>query len=121
MTAQRLSHGAGHRGHRTDGSPADDGISDEVVDYGVRFLAARDAVVGLEAEVGVLRSRIVDLEDQLAAVLGDNRVLAAQAEAQLARADELEITSRHFHTLAWSAPGRVARVLFRPFRRFVVD
>ena len=118
MTDQRLSQGA--RDHRTDGPPAG-GISAEAIDYGVRFLAARDAVVGLEAEVGVLRSRIDDLEDQLDAVKGANQLLADQAEAQLARANELEITSRHFHALAWSAPGRVARLLFRPFRRFVVD
>jgi hypothetical protein len=121
MTDHRSPSSAGHDAHQAGGPLAAGDISAEAIDFGVRFLAARDAVVGLEAEVGVLRSRIVDLEDRLAAVQGENRALAEQADKQLARAEELEITSRHFHALAWSGPGRVARVLFRPFRRFVVD
>jgi hypothetical protein len=93
----------------------------EAIDLGVELLAARDAVAGLEAEVGALRARAVDLEDQLVAVERSNIELTARAELEWARAEELEITSRHFHRLALSMPGRTARVLFRPFRKYVVD
>lgn len=121
MSDHRASLAGGRAAGRTPGERPAAGLDEEAIELGVKYLAARDAVVGLEAEVGVLRRRIVELEDQLAGARSANEELARQAEVQWARAEELEITSRHFHTLAWSPPGRVARVLFRPFRRLVID
>jgi hypothetical protein len=93
----------------------------EAIEIAVELLAARDAVSGLEAEVGALRAHLVRTEDEREVLRRDNADLAKRVQHEWERAEELEITSRHFHRLALSVPGRVARVLFRPVRRFVVE
>ena len=96
----------------------------------LELLAARDAVIGLEAEAGRLRAELAELEELSREYRGQRDHydgLRRQHEARASALEDqvlglqrlvahLEVRVQRYDRVAESAPGRVVRAMLRPFR-----